>query len=290
MGRWHATYYRRRMISTLRQSTVVLVVACLLAVPVSVTGTTSAAAVTTVNPNRGVDISWPECPPTVGIPLRKGQGKPMPSPSPGFVVLGLTNGPGFTPNPCISDELAFVRAHRIPIAAYAMTTYPTAAQLARYGVRGPWPTRTTLGRLSNVGAAQARYNIAGMSSLGIRTPIVWIDVESYAPWDWTASHAKNAAVVKGAVWAYQKAGYRVGFYSSTSMWSRILGSAGPRGYPEWRTVGASTSRAALARCSTASFAGGRAVLSQWWTTSKDYDLVCPAYATAVSRARYFSVT
>jgi hypothetical protein len=120
--------------------------------------------------------------------------------------------------------------------------------------------------------------------------MVWIDIESYAPWDWTTNHARNAAVVRGAVWAYQKAGYRVGFYSTVYMWSKILGSAGPRGYPEWRTVGPSTSSAALARCSTASFAGGRAVLSQWWTATKDYDLVCPAYATAASRAKLFRLT
>jgi len=277
------------MSRTVRTRAIGILTAAVLAVPVAGVAVPP-HAVTPVNPNRGVDISWPECPTDVGIPLRKGQGKPMPSPTTGFVVLGLTNGPGFTPNPCIADQLAFVRANRIPVAAYAMTTYPTNAQVRLYGGHGPSPATTTLGRLTNVGVAQARYNIATMKALSISSSMVWIDIETYAPWDWTTNHARNAAVVRGAVWAYQKAGYRVGFYSTVYMWSKIVGTAGPRGYPEWRTVGATTSRAALARCSTASFAGGRAVLSQWWTATKDYDLLCPAYATPASRAKLFRLT
>ncbi len=99
----------------------------------------------------GVDISWPECPPTVGIRERRGQGKPLPPITTGFVVLGLTNGPGFHVNPCIDDQIAFIRAHRIPIATYAMTTYPRPAELARYGGSGPWTATTAAGRLSNAG-------------------------------------------------------------------------------------------------------------------------------------------
>src|SRR5687768_6976562 len=53
----------------------------------------------------GGDVSWPQCPEGMGIPERPTQGLPMPLPSARFVVLGLTNGPAFTPNPCLDDQV-----------------------------------------------------------------------------------------------------------------------------------------------------------------------------------------
>jgi hypothetical protein len=50
-------------------------------------------------PVTGGDVSWPQCPKGMGIPQKRSLGLPMPVPSAKFVILGLTNGPGFTPNP-----------------------------------------------------------------------------------------------------------------------------------------------------------------------------------------------
>lgn len=70
------------------------------------TPTTSAQAVQTLT---GADISWPQCPKGIGIPSRPTEGKPMPKASTTFVIVGLTNGPGFTPNPCLAKHVAWVR-------------------------------------------------------------------------------------------------------------------------------------------------------------------------------------
>ena len=56
----------------------------------------------------GRDVSWPNCPRGMGIPSRPSQGKPMPPPSARFVVIGLTNGPAFHPNPCLETQVDYV--------------------------------------------------------------------------------------------------------------------------------------------------------------------------------------
>jgi hypothetical protein len=254
------------------------------------TGTAPVPAVTSIDRNSGVDISWPECPTDVGIPGRMGQAKPPPPATTGFVVLGLTNGPGFHVNPCIDSQLAWIRAHRTPLAVYAMTTYPTPADVSRYGASGPYRRDTLAGRLANAGRAEARFNVATMRSKGIRVRMVWIDVETYHPWNWSPNHARNAAVLTGVMNGYLTAGYRIGFYSSVYMWRTIIGTGGPRGYPEWRTVGARSASVARTRCTSGSFQGGRAVLVQYWTALKDYDETCAGYRTAAARRSLFAVT
>jgi hypothetical protein len=58
------------------------------------------------------------------------------------------------------------------------------------------------------------------------------------------------------------------------MWSSIVGWV-EYGFPEWRTAGLSTRRAALGRCRGPQFQGGPAVLTQWYTTREDFDVLCP---------------
>ena len=49
-------------------------------------------------------MSWPQCPKGMGIPEKRSQGAPLPLDTAAYVILGLTNGPGFTPNPCLPDD------------------------------------------------------------------------------------------------------------------------------------------------------------------------------------------
>ena len=57
----------------------------------------------------GGDISWPQCPKGMGIPEKRSLGLPMPLPSAQYVVIGLTNGPGFVANPCLADHVAWAK-------------------------------------------------------------------------------------------------------------------------------------------------------------------------------------
>jgi hypothetical protein len=234
----------------------------------------------------GNDISWPQCPRGMGIPSRRSEGQPMPPASSRFVVIGLTNGPAFTPNPCLTAQVAFAEQRHLWTAAYAMTTYPTPAQLAEHGRGGPYRGSDTLTRLRNTGYAQARVNVAAMRAAGLRSPIVWVDVEPYRVAPWSARIAANRAVVQGAMLGYRRAGLEVGFYSTPYLWRSIVGNWTWK-KPEWRATGHTNRATALRACTRASIQGGHAVLGQWVHAHRDWDVVCGRYASTASLRAFF---
>jgi hypothetical protein len=234
----------------------------------------------------GRDISWPQCPTNVGFGGRNGLGQPMPDPGVGFVVVGLTNGRAFTPNPCLGEHLAWVRNHVAAAAAYAFAAFPSRAQLRRHRNHGPYDGRTGFGALKNSGHAAARYNIRVMRQHGFTTPHVWLDVEPSSSHPWSHRRQLNRAVVRGWIRGYRDAGYTVGVYSTPLLWRHILGGFRP-GLPEWRTAGPASPGAALAKCRGESIQGGPAVIAQWWTSSRDFDRLCPSAERRTTMATYF---
>ena len=72
----------------------------------------------------GADISWPQCPPGMGIEHKETSGQPMPTAEAEYVVIGLTNGPGFHANPCLADQVAWVRERGLLMAAYSVISWP----------------------------------------------------------------------------------------------------------------------------------------------------------------------
>jgi len=239
-----------------------------------------------IPPLMGNDVSWPQCPKGMGIPSRPTEGKAMPPASAKFIVIGLTNGPGFYPNPCLDAQAVWAKSHHVHTAAYSMTTYPTPAQIATYKSAGPFSGGTWLDNLSNTGYAQARFNVASMRAAGLASPIVWVDVEPYRVAPWSPSKVANRAVVNGVIRGYRASGLRVGVYSTPYLWNTVVGTT-RYGLPEWRTAGPRSKATALSRCTDISFQGGRAVLAQWTTFAMDYDLTCPAFSSPSALATYF---
>ena len=137
-------------------------------------------------PVLGGDISWPQCPIGMGIPQKRTLGMPLPIPEARYVVIGLTNGPGFYANPCLADQVAWARASDVLVSAYAVASYPEAPELRRFAGEGPYDGSEGLGALRNVGYQQARFNIASMQAAGLETPIVWIDVEPVPDFEWSS--------------------------------------------------------------------------------------------------------
>jgi hypothetical protein len=224
----------------------------------------------------GADISWPNCPRGMGIPTRRSKGLPMPLDSAAFVIVGLTNGPGFVRNPCLADQVAWVQAHERWLGAYAMTTFPARGELAAHGGSGPWDAATRRGRLRNAGYQQALYNVASMREVGLDVPAVWVDVEPYPTHPWSGSRRANRAVVTGAVRGYEESGYRVGFYSYLGGWRAVVGDWRRPGYPTWYPVGAEPDGYAEARgrCRLPSFSGGPVLLGQWVDGNRDRNVTC----------------
>ncbi len=223
----------------------------------------------------GRDVGWPNCPPGLGIPARRTLGKPMPPASARYLLIGLTNGPAFYPNPCLRDQVSFARRRHLWTSAYAVVTYPTTAQLAQYGDAGPGRAGGLAARLWNVGWAQAQQNVENMRAAGLEPPTLWVDVEPVRPpAPWSRDTAANRQVLDGSIAAYRKAGLQVGVYSTPYLWRSVVGDV-DYGFPEWRAAGPTSLQRALGVCAGADIQGGHAVLGQWSNVDVDFNVLCP---------------
>jgi Putative peptidoglycan binding domain len=218
----------------------------------------------------GNDLSWPQCPRRSG-----GYGLPGPMPGATFAIVGLNGGGSFYPNPCLAGQVAAARGRHLWTGAYAVMSFPNAWQLARYGGAG------TLGaRLARVGRAEAAYNLAAMRRAGLRSPMVWVDIEPVGDTPWSASAGANDAVINGVLAGYTARRVRAGIYSYDSAWWQIAGGRYEPSLPTWVPVGRRTRAAAVAAatCATRSFSGSKPWLTQWTDDVRDYDLTCPGIA------------
>ncbi|MBJ7358853.1 MAG: hypothetical protein JHD21_15940 [Nocardioides sp.] len=222
-------------------------------------------------PVLGADISWPQCPPGMGIEHKETSGQPMPTAEAEYVVVGLTNGPGFHANPCLADQVAWVKQRGLLMAAYSVISWPDEAAQAEYG------------GLQEAGYAQAQFNVASMEAAGLESPLVWLDVEQVPFYEWSADKAANAQVVVGAAQGYLDAGYRVGVYSTPYIWESLVGDLA-FGVPEWRAAGQTSQAEALDRCGGDwSIQGGEAVLGQWVQDARDKNITCPGIEADLGR-------
>lgn len=224
---------------------------------------------------QGADISWPNCPKGEGIPSRRTEGEPMPLTTASFVVVGLTNGPGFYSNPCLANQLRWVNVHQRLLAAYALTTYPTKAEITTYGATGPYNAATRRGALQNASYAEAEFNLSTITAVGMSVPMIWVDVEPYPVSPWSHNLAANRVVVSAVIAAYQAAGYQVGIYTNPNGWPQVVGNAQLLDLPTWSTIGAGRLPEAHRRCSNGP-SGGPDWIVQWWIGHRDHDVLCPA--------------
>ena len=222
-------------------------------------------------PVLGADISWPQCPPGMGIEHKETSGQPMPTAEAEYVVVGLTNGPGFYANPCLEDQVAWVEQRGLLIAAYSVISWPDEAAQREHG------------GLQQAGYAQAQFNVASMKAAGLESPLVWLDVEQVPFYEWSADKTANAQVVVGAAQGYLDAGYRIGVYSTPYIWESLVGDLA-LGVPEWRAAGQTSQAEALDRCGRDwSIQGGEAVLGQWVQDSRDKNITCPGVEAELGR-------
>jgi hypothetical protein len=240
------------------------------AAPARVVATRPHAVTRVVPPVQGADVSWPNCRRTEGIAGRHGYELPMPTKAARYVVLGATNGPAWTRNPCLARQMRWAKARHLPVAAYAVIHYPTPHELARNGGHGSLTTR-----LRHAGAAQARHALATLRRAHVPTPMVWVDVETVGGHPWSRSASANRAVLSGVLAQYRKSHVRTGLYSYKHAWNTVMGGRKLPRVPTWVPSGGATRSAALRKCRMASFSGGRVVMTQWTTGSRDYNITCP---------------
>ena len=223
----------------------------------------------------GSDMSWPQCPKGMGIKERRTLGLPKPLDSAEFVIIGLSNGPAFRPNPCLAAQVEWAKERKLMTSAYAIVSFPEEKDIRDRGDDGPADASTRIGQLTNVGYQQARWNLDQMERAGLESPSVWLDVEPVKVWEWSDDIAQNQAVVKGALEGYRDAGKRVGVYSIGGLWTPIVGDLQLQ-LPEWRPAGETSRAAALERCDGEWMVqGGAAVIVQWLERDRDRNVTCP---------------
>jgi Putative peptidoglycan binding domain len=213
----------------------------------------------------GYDVSWPQC--------SGSNAATMPAGNPAYVILGLTDGPGHTVNPCLGSQLSWVHRHGSRVGAYLVVTYPTPQQLAQAGtgLYGSCGT-SLLCQLHNDGAAQAAQAVATMKARGLRPPRVWMDVEMPPSRPWSRRTARNVAVLQGVVRGLTAARLPVGVYTTSFLWGQVAGNF-ELDLPNWLPSGDGSARNARARCLTTA-TGGPTWLVQY-TRTLDSDLTCP---------------
>jgi hypothetical protein len=227
-------------------------------------------------PVLGADISWPQCPAGMGIERKISSGAPLPTAEAEYVVIGLTNGPGFHANPCLADQVAWARDNGLLVAAYSVISWPDDAAQEQHG------------GLHGAGYAQAQFNVQSMAAAGLESPIIWLDVEQVPHYEWSTDPVANAEVVVGAAQGYVDAGYRVGVYSTPYIWESIVGDLS-LGAPEWRAAGQTSRAEAESRCGKDwVIQGGMAVLGQWVQDDRDKNVTCPGVEADLGL--YFAAT
>ena len=194
----------------------------------------------------GIDVSWPQCDPGA-----------LPNITTGFVTVGVNDGKPFTANPCLPAQAAYAKTHS-GYSAYLNIDAPRGGNPASYGAR------------------VARDGLARVRSVGLGSPVIWLDVETLN--HWSSDLTANVAVINGALHALQRQHVTAGIYSSADMWQRITGGATVQ-VPVWLATSVTDYRTVDPLCQ-AGLGGEAAVLAQYVATTGtqliDVDVLCTA--------------
>jgi hypothetical protein len=194
----------------------------------------------------------------------------MPAGHPTYVILGLTHGAGHTVNPCLRSQLAWAQVRHAKVGGYLVASYPTRRQRIRSGA-GKCHGRLIC-QLHRDGARQVRDALATVHRVGMRSPMVWLDVEFRHQHSWTQSNRRNRAVVQGMVRELRRRHKRFGVYTTGLMWRDLLGHY-RLDVPQWLPSGHAIARRTKPMCRRTA-TGGRTWLVQY-TFGLDQDLTCP---------------
>ena len=182
----------------------------------------------------------------MGIEHKETSGQPMPTAEAEYVVVGLTNGPGFHANPCLADQVAWVRGAR-PADRGVL-----GDQLAGRGRAGA-VRRAARGRL-RAGAVQRAVDgdrRAGVASgLARRRAGALLRVEQQQG----GQRARSWSAPRRAIWTRASGSASTPRRTSGSRWSATCRWACPSGAPRVRprrprrsTAAARTGRSRAAR-------------------------------------------
>lgn len=207
----------------------------------------------------GVDISWPNC----SAKITRGAK---------FGIVGVTNGLGYSTNPCLSSEASKFSNLSLYVNTgwYINSSYINANS----------PHICAVGDNNclayNYGYNAGLYAYDAANNAGVHSNTWWLDVETEN--SWSVDTLQNRNSIQGEYDAlFMKikstgATPVIGVYSTTYQWNAITGSW-KNYWPSWGATIVSSSKQAAKYCTGHEFTGGKTWLIQY-SGLIDQDYAC----------------
>jgi hypothetical protein len=215
-------------------------------------------------PDRGYDVSYPQCGAT--------------APTGRFAILGVTHGRAFSTNSCLTAEYGQaigqgIAPDRITFYMNLNAAIGSTASKGATGPAGPCKASDKACQAYNYGynAAAEAYGYAatsvGQSGSVWQSGVWWLDIETANSWQ--VQGTINRQTILGAARLLGERGQRVGIYSTQSMWNKITGTWSTPDLPIWY---AGTSSCDYAN--SHKFTGGEVWLVQAGSATNGGDIAC----------------
>lgn len=205
----------------------------------------------------GYDVSWPDC------------GATAPS-NPSFGVVGVSDGTGYSQNPCLAKEAAWFPS----VNLYVNTGWYNQS----VHVNPNYPKVCAPGDNNclayNYGYNGGVYAINYANSQNVHANAWWLDVETSNTWN--SDVAQNQNSLQGEYDALLANGVStVGIYSTTAQWQSVTGGW-RNNWPSWGATTWTTAAGALTYCTGHQFTGGPSYFMQYRPKSSklDRDVAC----------------
>jgi hypothetical protein len=202
----------------------------------------------------GYDVSWPNC-----------AAKPPAHPS--FGIVGVSDGTGYSQNPCLTQEAAWFPS----LSLYVNTGWNDQSPYINPNSPKVCVTGDSNCLAYNYGYNAGVYALNYANSQNIHTSVWWLDVETGNTWN--ADTTQNRNSLQGEYDALVANGVStVGVYSTTYQWDTVTGTW-LNNWPNWGATTVRTASKAATFCSGHQFTGGPTYLIQF-TGALDQDYAC----------------
>lgn len=210
-----------------------------------------------VSGSTGVDVSWANCSQT--LPLVS------------FGIVSVSNGTGYTTNPCLSSEIKpylgnlslYVNTGWYNKSSYIDASSPKLCAAKDYNCLA-----------YNYGYNAGIYSYEAALNAGIHSSTWWLDVETVNTWNSNVTQNKNS--LQGEYDALAAKGIlTIGVYSTSAQWQTITGNW-KNNWPNWGATTWTTAPQAQTYCTGHQFTAGPSYLMQFKAKHPviDQDVAC----------------
>ncbi len=205
----------------------------------------------------GFDAGWPNCSAT-------------PPSNPHFGIVGVSDGTGYSENPCLAQEAAWFPSIEIYVNTgwYNQSVHlnPNSPKVCAAGDNNCLAY--------NYGYNAGLYALSYANSQNVHASAWWLDVETSNTWN--SNVVQNQNSLQGEYDALVANGVTtIGVYSTTAQWNSVTGGW-INNWPSWGATTWSTAKQALTYCTGHQFTGGPSYFMQFIPkrSALDQDVAC----------------